>query len=284
VTVAAEARVERVAVSRLVLGSGQPRKRFDPDAIERLAASLRRRGLLQPIVVRPLGDGTHFEIVAGERRYFAAKAANLHAVPVMVLALSDSETLEVSLVENLQRQNLSEIEETEAILRLLALRLDLEPAAVVSFLYRMENEHKGRAVRRVLDEASSATVLDTFEQLGVMTWLSFVTTRMPLLKLPNDLLEAIYAEEITCAQARVLARVADADRRFALVQEVRERGLGLAELRTRLAVGGTESGLGKTWQSALNQLRARLTLEPDRQARALRLLEELEAVLSEATG
>jgi ParB family chromosome partitioning protein len=90
----------------------QPRRHFDETAQADLIASVRRQGLLQPILVRPV-DGGRFEIVAGERRWRAAQAAQLHDVPVLVRSLSDEEAFEVALVENIQRQDLNPIEEAE---------------------------------------------------------------------------------------------------------------------------------------------------------------------------
>lgn len=96
---------------------GQPRRRFDEAALDELANSIAARGLIQPIVVRPLGKG--FQIVAGERRWRAAQRARLHEVPVIIRDFDDAETLEVALVENIQRQDLNAIEEAEAYARLV---------------------------------------------------------------------------------------------------------------------------------------------------------------------
>lgn len=95
----------------------QPRRRFDEAALDELANSIAARGLIQPIVVRPWGKG--FQIVAGERRWRAAQRARLHEVPVIIRDFDDAETLEVALVENIQRQDLNAIEEAEAYARLV---------------------------------------------------------------------------------------------------------------------------------------------------------------------
>lgn len=104
-------------VGSLAPHPGQPRRHFDDAALDELAASIAARGLIQPIVVRPLGKG--FQIVAGERRWRAAQRARLHEVPVIVRDFTDAETLEVALVENIQRQDLNAIEEAEAYARLI---------------------------------------------------------------------------------------------------------------------------------------------------------------------
>ncbi|HUA53381.1 MAG TPA: ParB/RepB/Spo0J family partition protein [Candidatus Sulfotelmatobacter sp.] len=109
-----------VPVGHLHPGRLQPRRRFDPEALEALAASIRHQGVLQPLVVRPLPDRReHFEIVAGERRWRAAQLAQLHEVPVVVRALADRDALEVALIENVQREDLGPIEEAEGYRKLL---------------------------------------------------------------------------------------------------------------------------------------------------------------------
>jgi ParB family chromosome partitioning protein len=100
-------------------GKFQPRRHFDEAAINGLAESLRSQGMLQPILVRKLGAGDAYEIIAGERRWRAAQAAGLHEVPVILRTLTDIEALEIALVENLQREDLNPVEEAEAYRRLM---------------------------------------------------------------------------------------------------------------------------------------------------------------------
>jgi len=109
--------VRTLPVGSLTPHPGQPRRHFSEAALEELAESIAARGLIQPIVVRPHGKG--YQIVAGERRWRAAQRARLHEVPVIVREFSDAETLEVALVENIQRQDLNAIEEAEAYNRLI---------------------------------------------------------------------------------------------------------------------------------------------------------------------
>ena len=110
-----------VPVDSLRSGKFQPRRHFDADEMDALARSIRAKGILQPIVVRRRPDNLEgYEIVAGERRWRAAQMAKLHEVPVVVKELSDRDTLEIALVENLQRQDLSPLEEAEGFQRLMA--------------------------------------------------------------------------------------------------------------------------------------------------------------------
>lgn len=109
-----------VPIEHLHPNPHQPRQDFDEAAIEELAGSIKQNGVLQPILVRRHAERTdEFEIVAGERRWRAAQAAQLHSVPIIIRELTDAQSLELALVENLQRQDLSPLEEAEAYKRLM---------------------------------------------------------------------------------------------------------------------------------------------------------------------
>ncbi len=106
-----------VGIEKLHPNRSQPRKQIDPEKLVSLAASIKEKGILQPLLVRPSGDG--YEIVAGERRWRAAQKAGLMEVPVVVQELGERESLEAALVENLQRENLNPIEEALAYVELM---------------------------------------------------------------------------------------------------------------------------------------------------------------------
>src|SRR5258708_6242168 len=107
--------VREVAIELIRPGTFQPRRRFDEAELEALAQSVREKGVLQPLLVRPVGgEEAAFELIAGERRWRAAQRAGLHQVPVLIRALGDVEALEIALVENLQREDLTALEEAEA--------------------------------------------------------------------------------------------------------------------------------------------------------------------------
>ncbi|MDD3289056.1 MAG: ParB/RepB/Spo0J family partition protein [Alphaproteobacteria bacterium] len=112
--------VFNVSIELLQPGEFQPRRRFDEDVLKELAESIRERGVLQPLLVRPImGEQNSYEIVAGERRWRAAQMAGAHEVPVVVRNLTDKEAMEIGLIENVQRQGLSLLEEAEGYKRLL---------------------------------------------------------------------------------------------------------------------------------------------------------------------
>lgn len=106
-----------LAVERLCRGRYQPRRDMEPQALEELAASIKVQGIMQPIVVRPIG-GDNFEIIAGERRWRAAQMAGLERVPVVIRDVPDEAAIAMALIENIQRENLNPIEEAIALQRL----------------------------------------------------------------------------------------------------------------------------------------------------------------------
>ncbi|MCB1897235.1 MAG: ParB/RepB/Spo0J family partition protein [Zoogloeaceae bacterium] len=110
--------LQTLAIDALRPGKYQPRTRMDPGSLDELAASIRSRGIMQPIMVRPL-DGGDYEIIAGERRWRAAQIAGLGAVPCLVREIPDEAALAMSLIENIQRENLNPLEEAAGIQRLI---------------------------------------------------------------------------------------------------------------------------------------------------------------------
>lgn len=113
-----EARVWNIAIDKLQASEYQPRTQFEKESLEELANSIKEKGVIQPLVVRKKSD-SQYEIIAGERRWRAAQIAGLHEVPAIIKTLSNKETLEIAIIENIQRENLNPIEEAEAYGRLL---------------------------------------------------------------------------------------------------------------------------------------------------------------------
>lgn len=114
-----EDRQEHLPISLLHPSKFQPRKHFDGESLKELASSIEKSGIIQPIVVRKDSNNNGYEIIAGERRWRAGKIANLDSVPVIIKDLSDKECLEVSIIENVQRQDINPIEEGEAYTKLI---------------------------------------------------------------------------------------------------------------------------------------------------------------------
>lgn len=217
---------------QITLPASQPRRYFDPAAAETLKRSIKEKGILQPLLVRPIGENA-FEIVAGERRYRAARDLGLTKVPVTVRELSDLEAAEVALAENLQREDLNPIEETEGVLQLLSLKLEKGHDEVVSLLYGLQNASKGKITHNDMGNTQE-TVERTLEAVGRMTWQSFITNRLPLLKLPEDLLKVLREGRLPYTKALALARVKDSESRQGLLRRTLEENLSVADLRREL--------------------------------------------------
>lgn len=113
-----EERLERLPLGQLTRGKYQPRRDIQPEALEELADSIRAQGVMQPIVVRPVGEN-RYEIIAGERRWRAAQLAELDVIPAVIREASDEVALALALIENIQRENLNPVEEAMALKRLL---------------------------------------------------------------------------------------------------------------------------------------------------------------------
>ena len=116
-TAASRGGVREIEISRIRANPEQPRVQFDEEALDELAESIRQRGVLQPILLRP--DGDDYLIVAGERRWRAAQRARLHAIPAIVREIDDSATAELALIENIQREDLNPLEEAEGYRQLI---------------------------------------------------------------------------------------------------------------------------------------------------------------------
>ena len=224
---------ELVPVERVIKSNYQPRRYFDPRQQKQLEASVSTHGILEPLLVRPLHTGK-YELVAGERRYLAAKAVGLSHLPVVIKQLTDNEALQIALVENLQRADLNPLEETEGILELLSLETNLAKEEVILLLYRLENEVKGKVTQNVLGNDVNQKILGLFEALGRMSWSSFVSSRLPLLKLPEDVLEPLRQGKIEYTKACAIAKIKDEDARKKLMAESIAESLSLREIKERI--------------------------------------------------
>ncbi len=224
-----------VKLEAIVVPPQQIRRYFDPEKMAQLTASVREHGILENLLVRPLPKRKDaYELVAGERRYRAAREAGLSEVPVTIKELSDEQALAISLIENLQREDLNPVEETEGILLLLSTRLNLAVGEISSLLYRMHNQLTGKVTNNVIGKQEKS-VSGIFAELGLMSWESFVSNRLPLLKLPEEVLEALRKGEIAYTKAKAISKVADGEARKELLDEAIESSLSLSRIRERVA-------------------------------------------------
>jgi len=174
----------------------QPRTVISQDAIEELADSITKVGVLQPIIVRPHTDG--YQIIAGERRWRAAKAAGLEKVPVRIMTTTETESLELALIENLQRQDLNAMEEAHGYRRLLT-------------------EHQ-MTQAELADKVSKSR--------------SAIANTLRLLDLPDEVQDLIGQDRMTAGHARAVLSVPDDDRRLKLAHKIVDEGLSVREAET----------------------------------------------------
>jgi ParB family transcriptional regulator, chromosome partitioning protein len=269
-------------IDQITLPPTQPRRYFDPQAMQSLVESVKSEGILQPLLVRPVGE--KYEVIAGERRYRAAQEAELTEVPVTVREMTDEQAVQYALIENLQREDLNPVEQTEGLLNLLALRLGCDTADVSSKLYRMENEAKGKITRNVSGKEDTETIEQVFASVGRMNWQSFVRTRLPLLKLPADILDALRAGRLEYTKAKALAQIKDETERKALLEDAINSSLSLSQIRERVKATKPPAEppplaarMTTTYQLAKKQ---KVWDDPKKRKKLESLLNQIEALLS----
>ena len=172
----------------------QPRKSFDEEALEELANSISTHGVIQPLLVRPLADGG-YQLIAGERRWRASRMAGLTEVPVVIREMSDSEAMELALVENLQREDLNPIEEAQGL-------------ALLMETYGLTQE---QAAKRVGKSRPA------------------VANSMRLLSLPQDVLAMVERGELSAGHARTILALENAEQITALANEIIKKNLSVRE-------------------------------------------------------
>lgn len=183
-----------VKITKVEPNRDQPRKNFDEDALLELAESIKQFGLLQPILVQERND--YYEIIAGERRWRAAKLAGLKEVPVIVKHLTEQEIVEIALIENIQRENLNPIEEAQAYKRLLT-EFNLKQDEVA------ERVSKSRTA---------------------------VTNSMRLLKLCDDVQQMVIDEMLTTGHARALLSIEDPKQQYSIAQQIFDEKLSVRDV------------------------------------------------------
>jgi ParB family transcriptional regulator, chromosome partitioning protein len=227
-----------VSTHKIELHPDQPRKYFDPETMRNLEASIRQDGVIEPLIVRPLDNG-NYELVAGERRLRASKGIGLATVPIKICELTEAQARRIALVENLQREELNPVEEVEAILKLVALELNSKQgeefvtSTVVTLLYRMQNEAKGKVTHNVMGSPKGEIVEDAFKSLGI-AWKSFVSNKLPVLNWPEDVLQKAKTGKIAFENAKIIARVKDKTVREELLSQAVSELLSVADTKERI--------------------------------------------------
>ena len=186
--------VREIEIGRIRPNPNQPRMHFSEESIDELADSIAERGVLQPILLRPNGDG--FEIIAGERRWRAAQRARLHSIPAIVRDIDDAATAEIALIENIQREDLNAIEEAEGYKQLIE-----------------KHGHSPDDIGRLVHKSRS-----------------HVANLLRLLDLPAFVREALVRGEISMGHARAVATASDPE---SLAKEIIAKGLSVRQTEAR---------------------------------------------------
>lgn len=211
--------VREIEIGRIRPNPNQPRIVFSEEGIDELADSIAQRGILQPILLRPHGDGEGFEIVAGERRWRAAQRARLHTIPAIVREIDESTTAELALIENVQREDLNAIEEAEGYRQLIE-----------------RHGHTQDGVAKLVHKSRS-----------------HIANLLRLLELPEFVRQSLLKGDITMGHARAVATAADPDQ---LTREVIAKDLSVRQTEERArrertqdtggAAGARPAGKGST--------------------------------------
>lgn len=235
-----EEELRELPIELIVPGRAQPRKRFDEDALQALAGSLGERGVLQPVLVRPLPGGT-YELVAGERRWRAAQIAGLTAIPALVRPREDAEALELALIENMAREDLSPIEEARAC------------AALVEEL-GLTREQVGRRVGR-----------------GRVA----VSNLVRLLDLPDEVIELLQDGALSEGHGRALLLAEDHGARTRLARSAVQEGWSVRTVEARAREDNASAGRARSGR----RRRAAQGIHPDQEQAAREIADALGAAL-----
>ncbi len=210
-----QARVQMIDVARIKPHPDQPRRHFDAEALDELAESIRTRGVIQPIIVRPMAN-EHYQIVAGERRWRAAQKAQLHKIPALVRDFDEAETLEIALVENIQRQDLNPIEEAQAYKRLIG-----------------QFGHSQDVLGRLVGKSRS-----------------HVANLMRLLDLPDAIQDHLVAGRLSMGHGRALIGVPGAEK---IADEIAGKGLSVRDVERLVRRVRGEQGEARAGRQSLGQ-------------------------------
>jgi ParB family chromosome partitioning protein len=293
-----------IEISKIKRSPFQPRSYFNADKIEKMAETFRKyqeRGEhpRTAILVRPL-EGNEYELVFGEQRTRAHQEAGFDTILAFVDgSITDAESRELALTENLLREDLNPIEKTEAILHLAAVRLQCSPEQVKQLLIDAATE-RNADMNNVIHTSEWRTLTAFFEELpGQLTPDSFRSNYLPLLNLPSDVIEAVHAGTIEYTKARAIGAVSDRSFRHRLLQAAIEESLSVRAIRERIKAfkqgqptkahqdveESTPVSLPKRLTNLSQQMKkSRILKDPKKVRKVESLLEKLEALLLEADG
>ncbi|EDX84755.1 ParB-like nuclease domain family [Synechococcus sp. PCC 7335] len=200
-----EIRVDSIVSLQLPNNMQQPRLYFDPGKMELLKESIKKHGVLEPILLRPRQDGK-YEVISGERRWRCCQALGMTTIQAVVRPMSDATALEAALIAHLLSDEISLIEQTESILGLLSLRLGLSNEVIKTSLYKLNNSYiRGTEYVGEFDNQQVAVIGEILGEFG-MKLASFVSNRLPLLNLSPPILESVKAGRLSPTNAVLVNR------------------------------------------------------------------------------
>lgn len=267
----------------------QPYRHFyDQDQIKNWAkGEIAKNGIRSALWVRPMpGKPREYELIAGMRRLMAAKILNLAEVPVRVFNLDDAGAYQAMRAENRDREEPTPLEDLDGTLNLLAIRLGIPISNVISLLYRMDNEARGKVTKQVvLGSPEAGIVEEIFADSGV-NWQSFLSSRLRLLKLPTEVLEAIRASKLQYTKGLEVAKVKDVEVRQQLLKDAIAQNLSVSDIKLQVKVANasksTEPTMVTMLDEAYKRVRKSKALENPKNLKALqKIVEQLERLVAE---
>lgn len=224
--------VRQLPLEQIFRSPLQPRAYFSPKKMQEMIASIRQNGIIHAITVRPAATN-RYELVTGERRYQAAQQLGFRTIPAIVKEMSDAEALQYALTENLEREELNPVEETEGIVRLLELKLETDRQSVISMIYKICN-HKRKLTNNIVRKQDRDVIFSVFASVGSFSLESFRVHRLGVLNLPEEVLEAIRKGRIEYTKGKELGKVKDPELRRSLLEEAIALSLSVKKIRRRI--------------------------------------------------
>ena len=283
-----ESAAKWISMDQLQPGSLQPRQFFSEESIKSLAETFRVNGFKGAINVRKVNENK-YEVVAGERRWRAAKVAGLEKIRCIIDNYEDDEALEFALIENLQREDLSKLEETEGILQLIEIKLGIPKSKVISII-RTEGH---------TDQLSRSDVILSNEIIQIETLLSFFnvelqtfrTKNLRTLSLPEDLKIAHLQQGLSYSCALEISKIRDPDQRQSLLKDTLGQKLSFRSIKKKVQeilrnkVGEVDQFASQVEQIQIKLRKAKnsnyIISKPQKRKRFERILKELNALLEE---
>lgn len=271
---------------------GQSRRYFDPDELNKMAASMQAVGVIDPLSVR-LRSGTsdEYDLLAGEKRHRSAEIAGLKEVPVRVFEVDDQAAEDIKAISNLQRSDLNKWEETNAIMGMLCRNLEKTQAEVISLLNQAANQKRGLTDNVVRSE-DWATVEEVFTVVGRLTPESFRKHRVPLIKLPEHIQAVLQQGKLHYTKVNEILKVKDPKQQRQLLEKAIAQDLSVSDIQAKVKVlrqantdTASESG-EEPWPQRLTivtqQLKkAKVWDDPKKKKKLEKLLTELSSLIGE---